>query len=110
MASFPGSKVHRVSRRQLGRGQHVQLAAVTLTAVASTVTVTVTASAPIILSGRPAWITNTGSIVSFAQTSATVFTLTFTSSQAAASYALAAGDPNIRTPQGGSNTALSGTF
>ena len=51
MASYPGAKVHRVSRRKLGRGQHVQLPSATVTAAAVTTTVTLTFSQSVVVGG-----------------------------------------------------------
>lgn len=110
MASFPGPKVHRVSRRQLGRGQHVQRAAVTITAAVATETVTLTFSAPVIINGPINYFGDAGPVLVQAQTSPTTVTLTFTATQATATWAIAANDPNIATFQGGSNAAAGGTF
>jgi hypothetical protein len=110
MASFPNSKVHRANRRRLGKGQHVQIMPATLSAAVGTTVVTVTSNVPIIVSKLPPWVTNTGTLLSFAQTSSTSFTLTFSTSQAAATYSLAANCGVIQTTQGGGNLALAGTF
>jgi hypothetical protein len=110
MASYPSAKVHRVSRRKLGRGQHVQLPSVTITATVSTVTVTLTFSAAVVVSGKINYVGNSGAVLVQTQTSATVVTLTFAATQAAATYSIAANDPAIKTMQGGGNAAVSGTF
>jgi hypothetical protein len=110
MPSYPSAKVHRVSRRQLGRGQHVQLPQAAIVATVATVTVTLTFSVPVIVSGRIGYVGNTGPVLTQTQTSPTVVALTFAATQAAATYSIAANDPAIKTFQGGGNAAVSGTF
>jgi hypothetical protein len=110
MASFPTSKVHRPSRRKLGRGQHVQLPSVTITAGVSTDTVTLTFSVPVIVNGLISYVTNSGHVVTQTQVSPTSVTLLCSATQAAAVWTIAAGDPAISTFQGGTNAAAGGTF
>lgn len=110
MASYPTSKVHRSSRRRLGKGQHVQLPAATITATVATDIVTLTFSVPVVVSGPIAYVTNTGTVLSQAQTSPTTVTITCSTTQATAVWSIAAADPNIRTYQGGGNAAAGGTF
>lgn len=110
MASYPGAKVHRVGRRSLGRGQHVQVPSVIITPTVSTVTVTLTFSVPVVVSGVIPMTSNTGAFVSQTIVSSTVVTQTWSTSQAAATCALAANVPEIRTYQGGGNAAFSITF
>lgn len=110
MASYPSAKVHRVSRRKLGRGQHVQVPPVTIVPTVATTTVTLTFSQAVVVSGKIGYVGNTGPVLVQTQTSPTVVTLTFTGSQAAATYSIAANDPAIKTFQGGGNAAVSGTF
>jgi hypothetical protein len=111
MASFPGSKVHRVSRRKLGRGQHVQLPPVMITGAAATTTVTLTFSTPVVVSGNiPLTLSAGGPLLSQSQTSPTTVVQHYTSSAAGATWSIAAGLPMISTFQGGSNAAAGGTF
>ena len=51
MATFPTPKIHRVSRRKLGRGQSVAKTPVNATATAATTTVTITFDQPVVVSG-----------------------------------------------------------
>ena len=111
MASYPGSKVHRVSRRKLGKGQSAQRPSVTLTPTVSTVTVTLTGNVPFIVSGPIPLVTSGGGpIVSQVQTSPTTVNVVFTSTQAAATVSLVANCGAIQTLQGGGNSAFSVTF
>ncbi len=110
MASFPGAKIHRVSRRTLGKGQHVQLPPVTITATASTTTITLTFSAPVIISGTIPLASNTGTFVSQTVVSATQVQQVWSTSQATATWSIPAGCPQIATFQGGGNAAAGGTF
>ena len=110
MASFPGSKVHRVNRRKLGRGQHVQAPNVAVTATVATTTITLTFSAPVVISGPIPVTSSAGNLVSQTVVSSTVVTQLWSTSQAAATWALAAAAPEIRTYQGGTNAAAGGTF
>ena len=108
MASFPSAKVHRRNRRKLGKGQHVQLEAVTVTAAASTTTVTITFSAPVVVDGNIPLTSSTGTLVSQTQVSSTVFQQTWSESQAGADWFIPANC--VATFQGGGNAAASGTF
>ncbi len=110
MASFPGSKVHRTSRRQLGKGQHIQLTPVTITATAATTTITLTFSVPVIVSGNIPLVSSTGTFVSQTIVSPTEVQQTWSTSQAAATWSIAGGVPEIATFQGGGNAPAGGTF
>jgi hypothetical protein len=110
MASFPTAKVHRVSRRKLGKGQHVQLPPVTITATASTTTITLTFSQPVVVAGIIPLVSNTGTFVSQTVVSQTVVQQVWSTSQAAATWSIAGGVPQIATFQGGGNAPAGGTF
>jgi hypothetical protein len=111
MASFPGSKVHRVSRRRLGKGQSPQRTAVTLTPTVNVAVVTLTGNVPFIVSGPiPLLTSGGGPIVSQVQTSPTTVNVVFSSTQAAATVSLIANCGAIQTYQGGGNSAFSITF
>ena len=110
MASYPSAKVHRVNRRKLGRGQHIQIAPTTVTASASTVTVTLTFAVPVIVAGTINLNVQTGiALVSQVQTSPTVVTQTYASSVSGKTWSITGGAP-VRTYQGGGLVATSGTF
>lgn len=110
MASFPSAKVHRVSRRKLGRGQHPPLPMASVTVTDSTVTVTLTFNVPVIVSGNINLNVQTGiALVSQVQTSPTVVTQTYASSVSGKTWSIAMGSP-VRTFQGGGLVPTSGTF
>jgi hypothetical protein len=110
MASYPGAKVHRVGRRTLGRGQHVQVPSVVITPTVGTTVITLTFGVPVVISGTIPLVSNTGTFVSQSVVSSTVVTQTWSTSQAAATVSLVANTPQIRSYQGGGNAAFSITF
>ena len=111
MASFPGAKVHRVSRRRLGKGQMPTRPAASITPTVSTVTVTLTFNVPVIVSGPIPLVTSAGGpIVSQTVVSPTVVNVVFTGSQAAATVSLIPNCGVISTYQGGGNSGFSITF
>lgn len=111
MASFPGAKVHRSSRRQLGRGQAVQAPAATVAGSASTVTVTLTFNVPVVVSGIiPLTHSGVQTLVSQTVISPTVVHQLYSATMAAATWAIAANPSTVRTMQGGGVAAASGTF
>lgn len=99
---FPGAKVHRTSRRKLGRGQYpVSVAATATLTNPSANVVQVTFSAPVAITGTIPLQTSTGTMVNQQISSGTVATQTFNTSQATATVTLANNASNIRTYQGG---------
>jgi hypothetical protein len=111
MGSFPGPKVHRSSRRQLGRGQSVQAPAATVDASASTVTVTITFDVPVVVSGTiPLTHSGVQTLVSQTVISPTVVHQVYSATMAGATWAIAANPATVRTFQGGGVAAASGTF
>jgi len=110
MASFPGSKVHRVSRTKLGKGQHVQLAPVTITATASTTTITLTFSEAVVVSGDIPLVSSAGEFVSQTVVSDTEVQQVWSASQATATWSIAANCGAVATFWGGGNAAAGGTF
>jgi hypothetical protein len=110
MASYPSAKVHRVSRRQLGRGQHVQVAQATVSASASTVTVTLTFNVPVVVNGVIALNLGTPeTFVSQTQISPTQVHQVYAASVAGSTWSIHAGAP-VSTYQGGGLAPASGTF
>jgi len=106
---FPGSKVHRRSRRKLGRGQHVAIPACTVTVTDSGSVATLTFSEPVICSAQPAIVISGGvTVSSYAQTSSTVVTLTCSGALVGKTYTLPANV--VATVNGGGSVAASGTF
>lgn len=111
MASYPTNKVHRVSRRRLGRGQHVQIPAASVTATASTTTVTLTFSVPVVVNGAiPFTLGTPQDLVSQVQVSPTVVHLVFPLTVVGSTWSIPGGGAAVQTFQGGSLAAASGTF
>ena len=111
MASYPGAKVHRVSRRKLGKGQHVHVPAATVTATAETTTVTLVFSVPVVVSGViPLTIVGGSPLVSQTVVDSMTVTQVYTSTVATKAWSIAAGIPQVATFQGGGLAAASGTF
>lgn len=109
--AFPGPKVHRVSRRKLGRGQHPQYAQATATLTESGTTLTITFNVPVVVSGVIPT-TSAGSITRVSQTvvSPTVVTQTWSAAITGTGVmTLPAGSP-ITTYQGGGCAAATATF
>lgn len=110
MGAFPGPKVHRVSRRKLGKGQHVQVPPVNITATVSTVTVSLVFGQPVVINGPIVATSTAGTLQSQAVIDTTHVNLVFSTSQAAATVTIPAGQPTIRTSQGGTNAQLVAVF
>lgn len=111
MASYPGAKVHRPSRRKLGRGQSIPRPGVDVEVDGSGTTVTLTFSVPVIVRGDIGLeVTGGPTFVSQVVTSPTVVTQTWSGAVDGLDYDLPAGDLNVSTAQGGVETGASGTF
>jgi hypothetical protein len=110
MASFPGAKVHRVSRRKLGRGQSVQKAAANATPVATLADVVITFDVPVVVSGNIDLHVSTGiALLSQVQTSPTTVAQVYASSVVGKTWSVDNSAP-VATFQGGALAAASGTF
>ena len=108
MASYPGSKVHRPSRRKLGRGQRNFAPGVVITPTFSSTTVSLTFSAPVVVSGTIPVSCSNNTFVSQTVVSATLVTQTFSSVFTTAMTVSLASNPNqVRTPQGGACAGFS---
>lgn len=102
MATFPTSKVHRVSRRKLGKGQHVQLPLVTCVVTNSTTTVTLTFNTPVVINGSLDLHFTGLTLVSQEQTASNVWTLTYSATTHLIAYTgIPAGSPIVQSMQGG---------
>lgn len=111
MASYPGAKVHRPSRRKLGRGQHTQLPPATAVVTSTSDTATITFSVPVIVNGTISMNVSGGlTLVSQTQVSPTVVTQLFSGPLTTLTYSIAANDPSISTYQGGGFAGVAGTF
>ena len=108
--AFPGPKVHRASRRKLGKGQHPQPAQATCVITASTDDLILTFDVPVVVSGVIPVTTSSGTLVSQTIVSTTVVRQTFNASQAAATVSLASNPLNVNTYQGGGVAPFTATF
>lgn len=109
--AYPTPKVHRPSRRKLGRGQTPTqnnfTCAVTST---GTTNVTLTFSKPVILKGNLANTVATRTLVSQTVVSSTVVTQVWSGNVTTLAYAVPSADPNVTNYQGGQLIGISGTF
>lgn len=111
MASYPTSKVHRPSRRRLGKGQHVQLPLVVATLSAAVDVVTITFNVPVVVSGLvPLTVESHSDTPVQAVVDRQTVTLTYNATCAAQTWALAGGGPQVTSDQGGTLAPASGTF
>jgi hypothetical protein len=114
MASFPGAKAHRVSRRKLGRNQAIQVPAAVITlsvATGGASLLSISLSTPCCILGViPLFISNgVGSSSLQTIVNNTLVLQSFGDGYSSLDLAtLAAGVPQIRTFQGGLNAAFSG--
>jgi hypothetical protein len=111
MASFPSAKVHRPSRRKLGRGQHTQVPAAVITPTFTSTVVTLTFNVPVVVSGTvPVTCTGGNTFVSQSVVSSTVVTQTWASAfTTSMNVAMAANPSQVATVQGGGVAAFSVT-
>lgn len=111
MASYPGPKVHRPSRRKLGRGQYPAAAGCTCTITDSGDIATLTFSKPVVVSGTiPLAVSGGPTFVSQSVTSPTTVTQTFSAALTTHPYTLPANAANVSTYQGGGVAGTAGTF
>lgn len=111
MASYPGSKVHRPSRRNLGRGQHVQLPSADVVVTSAMATATLTFSVPIIANGSiPLNVTGGLTLVSQEQTAPNVVVQVYSGALSGEDYSYPGNDQTVRTFQGGGCNPAAGTF
>jgi len=111
MASYPGSKVHRVSRRKLGRGQHVQVPAAHAVLSITASVLHVVFDTPVVVSGPiPAVSNGDQTIVSQAVVDSQHVNITFDATLVGATVTIEANPPTVATFQGGGMAAASGTF
>lgn len=109
--AFPGPKVHRPSRRKLGRGQYPVVAGATVTVTAFSADVaSLVFSQPMVISG-PVNFTVTG-LTPIAQTaiSPTEVRQSYAVALSTHTWTFAANQPGLATSQGGGVVAATGTF
>ena len=110
MASFPGSKVHRPSRRKLGRGQHLQLPLATFVMTSSTNTAILTFSVPVVVSGQVDLHVSGGlGFVSQVQLSPQVLHVLYDGAVGGKTWSVGPGEP-VATFQGGGLAPQADTF
>jgi len=114
MASYPTPKVHRPSRRSLGRGQHVQLPTAVATPVDSTITVVITCSQPVIASGildlELSGGDPTPTLLSQVQSTPLVITQVYSGTVVGCDWKISGALAPVRTFQGGGLADAAGTF
>jgi len=108
--SFPGPKVHRASRRKLGRGQYPSVPPATVAVTGTGSTATLTFSQPLAISGTVAFTVATVTRVSQTINSPTQVTIVMSGALAGHAWTFPGGQPNLTTAQGGEVTANAGTF
>ena len=108
--SYPGPKVHRPSRRKLGRNQYPTSQGINVSAVASGSTAVLTFDRPVVIKGPIPMTIATLTFVSQAVNSPTQATLTFSAAVAAHTWSIPAGAANVASATGGQIIGQSGTF
>lgn len=110
MASYPGAKVHRSSRRKLGRGQSVQRQGASVTATAATTTVSLSFSVPVVVSGIiDLGLGDTVTLVSQTQTDAQTVVQIYSATCVGLAWSVDQTAP-VATKQGGPLVPTGGTF
>lgn len=110
-ASYPTAKVHRPSRRKLGRGQYVQPPPVTVVLTSTADTATMTFSQPVVVNGTIAMTVSGGrTLVTQTVVSPTVVTQLFSGTLTTQTWSIPAGQQTVKTFQGGQLAPASGTF
>jgi hypothetical protein len=111
MATYPGPKVHRVSRRHLGRGQSPSAPPVTVTMTDAADTATMTFNVNVVVSG-PIPLAVSGGVTATLQTvvSPKIVTILFSGPLTMLTWSLPANAANVASFQGGRVAGASGTF
>lgn len=115
MSGFPTPKVHRPSRRKLGRGQYPQISAGQVVAVPSASTIVLTFSEPVVVSGiiDLHLAITPGPAPAFASQdvlSTTSVRLTYGGAVAGCDYSFTGESEPVRTYAGGGVAPIAGTF
>ena len=110
-ASYPGAKVHRPSRRKLGRGQFVQPTPATVAVTSAADTATLTFSVPVVVNGNiPMTVSGGRTLTTQTVVSPTVVTQLFSGTLTTQTWSIPAGIQQVKTYQGGQLAPASGTF
>lgn len=111
MASYPGSNVHRRSRRKLGRAQYPQLEQATMAPVDLVAVVTITFSVPVIVSGDiDLQLDPPVALLGQVQTGPTEVVQTYAGAVVGSDWVFPGGTGSVRTRQGGAVAPAAGTF
>lgn len=110
MATFPSQKVHRASRRKLGRGQTVDLPQAVPTVTGSASTAIVNFAVPVVVNGNLPLTVDTRTFVSQVVDSPTQVTVTVSGAVTGLSWVLLGGNTVVKTMQGAGMAGASGTF
>lgn len=109
--AFPGTKIHRPSRRKLGKGQTPQTSSVTCVLSAATTTLTLTFSRPVVVTGTiPVTVAGGPTFVSQTIVSPTVVTQVWSATLVGHTVTLPGGAANVATYQGGQTAGAVATF
>ena len=109
MASYPGSKIHRVNRRKLGRGQHPALPSTAVTVTAQSADVARIVSATPVVWSSPVPL-SVAVVTYVSQHVVDQFTVDVTFSGALSGHAWTLGGTAGTNYAGGATAAASGTF
>jgi hypothetical protein len=110
MATFPTPKVHRVSRRKLGRAQYPPVQAAMVTATTATPDVTLTFSSAVIANAVPPFTVAGLTILSWTQPTDLTIALVMSGVTTAQAWQYTANSTAVLTRQGGQVAGNSGTF
>ena len=109
--AYPGAKVHRVSRRKLGRGQYPPSLGTTVVMTSTgTTNVTLTFARPVMVSGTIPTTVATLTLVSQTVVSPTVVTQVWSGNVATHLGTFPTNAANVTTQQGGGVAGTSVTF
>jgi hypothetical protein len=113
MASYPGAKVHRPSRRKLPRGQHTQAPSAIATLTPSGSNVTIAFDQPVVVYGNLDLNLGGGTVptlVSQTVLSTTAVLQVYSGAVATHTWAISGVNTKVRTYLGGSVAPAAGTF
>lgn len=111
MAGYPGPKVHRPSRRKLGKGQYPTTNGVAVVVTSTgTTNVTLTFARPVVVTGTINDTVATRTLVSQTIVSPTVVTQVWSAAVTGLAYVVPGGAANVATYQGGQVLGAAGTF
>jgi hypothetical protein len=109
--AFPGPKVHRPSRRKLGRGQYPNTFQVPVTVTSTgTTNARLTFGSPVVVSGPIPLTVATVTRVSQTVVSPTIVDQVMSGNVSTHAYTLPANSAGVRSTQGAGNAAAAGTF